>query len=100
MFPFTYNGFKDKNPYPGFDIEEFCQERDVAVEFTTHAINFRMVAKPNQTFNYNLRLYRLYLIAGERKPVSTSSKRKRGPDEWLISPPCTSKTSHHINPLD
>ena len=99
-FPFTYNGIKDENPNPGYDVEEFRQGREVAVEFTTHAINFRTVSKPDLTFNYNFRLQSLYLVESERTTISTPSRRKRGPDEWLVSPPRTSKTNFHLNPLN
>lgn len=36
------------------------------MEFITHATNFKIVAKQDQTFNYKLRIYGIYLIAGER----------------------------------
>lgn len=39
--PFTYDGITDNNPNPGHDHQEFRQGRHVAVEFMTHAINFR-----------------------------------------------------------
>lgn len=99
-FPFTYNGVDDRNPNPGYDLKEFRHGREVAVEFTTHAINFKTALNPDQTFNYNFRLQSLYLIESERTIVSTPSKRKRGPDEWLVSPPRTSQTKLHLNPLN
>lgn len=39
-FPFIYNGIADRNPNPGYDYKEFRAGKQVAVEFTTHAINF------------------------------------------------------------
>ncbi len=81
MFFFIYNGVKNKNLDPGFDSKEFCQGRNVAVEFTNHAINFKTVAKPDGTFSYNFKLHGIYLINSERKFVSTPSKKKRGPND-------------------
>lgn len=51
------------------------------MEFITHAINFRMLAKLDQMFNSNLRLYEVYLIASKKKPISTSSKIKHRLDK-------------------
>ena len=99
-FPFIYNGIADRNPNPRYNYEEFRPGKQVAVKFTTHAINFQTKAKPSSTFNYNFRLYSLYLIDNDRPTVSTPSRRKQGPDEWLISLPRTRKTNIHINPLD
>ena len=100
VFPFTYDGIADTNPNPGYDREEFRKGRHVAVEFTTHAINFRSKKNPGGTFNYNFWMQSLYLIDGGKREVSTPSRRKRGPDEWLISQPHTRKSKVHINPLD
>ena len=55
-FLFNYNRINNKNPNPGYNVEEFYQGRKVAVEFTTHAINVRIVSKPDLTFNYNFKL--------------------------------------------
>lgn len=85
-FSFTYNGMKDKNFNPSFDVEEFCQGQDIAIKFTNHAINFKTVAKTNKTFIFNFRLYSLYLVDSKKKSVSMSCRKKCGPDEWLISP--------------
>ena len=99
-FPFTYNGVNDKNPNSGYDVEEFCQRREIVVEFTTHAINFRRVLKPDLTFNYNFRFQSFYLVKSERTIISTPSRRKKRPDEWLVLLPSTSKTKFHLNPLN
>lgn len=55
-FSFTYNGVNNENPNPGYDIEEFCQGREVTIRFTTYGIYFRTISKPDLTFNYNFRL--------------------------------------------
>lgn len=99
-FSFIYNRIKDKNFNSSFNTKKFCQRRNVAIEFTTHVINFKTVAKPDRIFSYNFRLHSVYLINGKKKSVFTLSKRKRGPDEWLVLLPCTNKISHHINPLN
>lgn len=78
---FTYNRVNNKNPKSGFDVAKFCQRRKVAVEFTTHAINFKTVSKSDLIFNYNFRLQSLYLIQGEKTIISTSSRRKKELDE-------------------
>ena len=100
VFPFTYDGIADANPNPGFDLEEFRKGRHVAVEFTTHAINFRTKKNLRVTFRYFYRLQSIYLVDGGKRQVSTPSRRKRGPDEWLVSPQRTRKTNVHDNPLD
>lgn len=41
----------------------------------------------------------IYPIDGKKNSVSIPSRKKYGLDKWLISPPRTSKTSHHVNPL-
>lgn len=100
IFPFTYNGIGDANPNPGYDPDEFRNGRSVAVKFTTHAINFRSGKNPTGTYNYNFRLQSLYLVDSGKKVVSTPSWKKRGPDDWLVSPPRTRKTTVHVNPLE
>lgn len=50
----------------------------------TYAINFRIVIKPKQTFNYNFKLYNIYFINNKRKPVSTSSRKKRKLNKQLV----------------
>lgn len=49
-FLFTYNRIKDKNPNPSFNIEKFCQGWNTAMEFTTHVIKFKIVAKSNRIY--------------------------------------------------
>lgn len=51
--------------YIRYDYEEFRQGPLVAVEFTTHAMNFRTKSKPDRTFNYNFRLHSTYLVDGD-----------------------------------
>lgn len=49
----------------GMIYEEFRQGPLVAVEFATHAINFRTKSRPDRTFNYNFRLHCTYLVDGD-----------------------------------
>lgn len=91
-FPFTYNGIADKNPNPGHNIKRFRQGRFVAAEFSTHAINFRSKTTLKGTFRYNFCLWSIYLIE-ESKTISTPSKQKRDPDEWIVSSPRTRKST-------
>lgn len=58
------------------------------------------MAIPNQIFNYDFKLYGIYLIANEREFISTLNKKKYRLDEWLILTPCTNKTNHYLNSLD
>ncbi len=55
-FSFNYDGIADINPNPGHDIDQFRPGRNVAAEFSTHAINLKSTAKPDSKFNYNFRL--------------------------------------------
>lgn len=64
---FNYNEVKDKNFTPNFDIKKFCQRLNIAVEFITYILNFKIMAKPNLIFNYNLRFYKIYLIVKENQ---------------------------------
>lgn len=97
IFPFIYNGIANANPNPGYDLDEFRTGQYVAVEFTTHAIDFRTKKNPGGTFKYNFRMHSIYLVYGGRSQVSTPSRRKRGPDEWLISPTRTRKINIHAD---
>lgn len=56
MFPFTYNGIVDKTQNPDYDSEQFWPKQNVVAKFSTHAINFKFIAKLNSIFNYNFRL--------------------------------------------
>lgn len=96
-FIFIYNGVNNKNPNSGYNVEKFCQKHKVALKFTSHAINFKMISKPDQTFNYNFKLQCFYLVEGKRTTIFTLNRRKKKPDEWLIFPPCTNKTKFHLN---
>lgn len=75
IFSFIYNKIKDKNPILSFDFEEFCQKQDIIVEFMTHAINFKIVTKLKQTFNYNFKLYNIYIIDSKKKSDSTPRRK-------------------------
>lgn len=100
VFLFTYDWIADANPNPGYDQEEFRKGWYVAVEFTTHTINFCSKKNPGGTFNYNFQMQSLYLIDSGKREVLTLSKKKHRPDKWLILPPHTRKSKVHINPLD
>ncbi len=97
-FPFTYDGIANINPNPGHDIDQFRPGQNVAAKFSIHAINFKSTAKSDGTFNYNFRLQSVYLVDGG-PTISTSKKRKRGPDEWVDSLPRTRKTNVQANLL-
>lgn len=43
MIFFTYNRIKNKNPNPGFNIKKFYQKQDIIEEFTTYAINLKII---------------------------------------------------------
>lgn len=76
IFFFIYNKVKNKNLILGFNIKKFYSKHNIAIEFTIYAITIRIIAKIDQIFNYNLRLYRVYFIANERKPISNFSRIK------------------------
>ena len=67
VFSFIYDRIGDANPYPGFDPEEFRKGRHVAVEFTTHAINFRTKKNQRSTFRHFYRLQSIYLVDGRKQ---------------------------------
>lgn len=46
IFLFRYNRISNSNSNPGYDPDKFQNGRNVAVEFTTHAINFRTNKNP------------------------------------------------------
>lgn len=101
IFCFTYNRIKNiKNPNPSFNVKKFCQGRDVAMEITTNAINFKIMAKLDKTFIHNFRLYSIYLIDGEKKSVSMPDRKKHKSHEWLVLSLYINKISHYVNPLN
>lgn len=61
-FFFAYNEINNKNSHPDINIEEFCQWQDIAIEFIIYAINYKILAKPNQIFNFKFRLYGVQLL--------------------------------------
>lgn len=56
MFLFNYNSITDRNPNLGHNIKQFWLRQNVAAKFSTHAINFKSMYKPDNRFNYNFRL--------------------------------------------
>ncbi len=52
-FILTYNGIADINSNPGHNIKQFWPGRNVVAKFSTCIINFKSIAKPDSTFNYN-----------------------------------------------
>lgn len=100
-FPFTYNGITDTDPNPGHAVDEFVPGRTVAVQFQVHSLNFRTAKNPDAKFEYSFRLVSVYLVQPTEEPeISTPSRRKRGPDEWMISPPRTKNGPRFVNPLE
>lgn len=44
-FFFIYNKIKDKNPHFDFNFKKFYQRWDIAMEFITYIINFKIMTK-------------------------------------------------------
>ena len=100
-FPFMYNGMSDANPPPGHDIDKFVPNQTVAVQFQIHLLNFWMPKDPKAKFGYIFRMVSLYLVQlAERHDFSMPSKRKRGLDKWIVTPPRTRNAARVINLLE
>lgn len=66
-----------------------------------HLLNFRTAKEPDAKFEYNFRMVSLYLVQPtEGHDFSTPSRRKRGPDEWMVTPPRTRNAARVVNPLE
>ena len=99
-YPLTYDGVTNPNPDPGFDAAKFSKGDFVAVEVQIGAWDFEKNGKRIQ--RYVLRMQSLYLVTDPRpkEPVSTPQKRRRGPNEWVMSPPRTKSTKFGTNPFE
>lgn len=91
-FLFNYNSIADRKPNLGHDIKQFWLRQNVVAKFSTHAINFKSMHKPDGRFNYNFRLWSIYLVRGD-SIISTSKKRKQDLDEWVVFSSRTRKTN-------
>lgn len=97
---FIYNRIANANKNLGYDWEKIQKSRYVVVKFTTYAINFCSKKNSNRTFNINFQMQSIYLINREKQQVLYPSKKKCGPDKWLILPSRTSKLNVHVNLLE
>lgn len=105
-FLFTYDVRKtsDMNadyPDPGHDVDDFRNGSKVAVEFQIVSRNFRASKKIDAVKAYSFRLLGVYLIEDPaQSSVSTPDKRRRGEDQFIITPPRTKRTITSMNPLE
>ncbi len=100
-FSFTYNGVSDANPPPDYDIDKFVPTRTIVVQFQVHLLNFWTPKDLEAKFEYTFRMMSLYLVQlAEGYDFSTPSKRKRGPDKWMVTPPRTRNAARVVNLLE
>ena len=99
-YPFTYDGTRTSNPDPGHSVSQFKRGRTVAVEFQIHSRDFSTQTDPTGTKDYSFHLQSIYLVEGKKPEFSTPKHRKRGPDEWMISPPRTRLWEPASSPLE
>lgn len=100
-YPWVYDGENSVDPTkPGVDLFEFYEGRGVAVEFQVHSRDFRKDEGGKTGFDYSFKMQGLYLVHAKGLEPSTPKKRKRGPDEWLITPPRTGECKSEMNPLE
>lgn len=105
-FSFTYDVRKSAKvkgdyPDPGHDVDDFKAGARVAVEFQIVSRNFKASKRINAVKAYFFRLLGVYLIdEPTNSTMSTPEKRRRGDDEWMVTPPCTKKTITSINLLE
>ena len=105
-FPFTYDVRKSAKvkgdyPDPGHDVDDFKAGARVAVEFQIVSRNFKASKRIDAVKAYSFRLLGVYLIdEPTNSTISTPEKRRRGDDEWMVTPPRTKKTITSINPLE
>ncbi|MCJ1270705.1 hypothetical protein MMC22_010602 [Lobaria immixta] len=119
-YPFTYNGEMDSAPDPGHSVEDFKfgkfvavvtiltfaisdlenYRRFTAVEFQVRAQDMPASARFTGIHDYSFQLQSVYLIGLKNPEVSTPKNRKRGPNEWMISPPRTGKSRVGDSPLE
>ncbi len=100
-FPFTYNGMSDANPPPSYDIDKFMPGQTIAVQFQIHSLNFQTLKDPEAKFEYTFRIVSLYLVQpAEGHNFSTPSRKKHGPDKWIVTTPRTKNATRVVNPLE
>lgn len=97
-FPFTYDvresaGVTSDFPDPGHEIDDFKSGATVAVEFQVLSRNFKTSKRVDTIKAYSFRLLGVYLVDDPmHSAMSTPDKRRRGDDEWMITPPRTNRT--------
>ncbi len=105
-FPFTYDVQKTTDvdadyPNPGHDVDDFKNGSRVVVELRIVSWNFKASKKVDAVKEFSFRLLGVYLIDDPvQTTVSTPEKRRRGEDEWMMTPPRTKKTITSMNPLE
>ena len=105
-FPFTYDmrkSAKVKDDYlnPEYNVDDFKAGTRVAVEFQIVLHNFKASKRIDAVKAYSFRLLGVYLIdKPTNSTISTLEKRRRGDNEWMVTPPRTKKTITSINPLE
>lgn len=105
-FPFTYDvrGSADVDsdyPDPGHDVDDFKSGATVAVEFQILSRNFKASKKVDAVKAYSFRLLGVYLVDDPmHSTMSTPEKRRRGEDEWMVTPLRTKRTITSRNPLE
>lgn len=105
-FPFTYDVRKSADvngdsPDSGHDVDDFKAGAKVAVEFQLIFQNFKASKKIDAVKAYSFRLLGVYLIdEPNRSTISNPEKRRRGEDEWMVTPPRTKKTITSMNSLE
>lgn len=99
-YPFTYDGEEDPAPDPGHHVDNFNIGKYVAVEFQVYGRDMPASANFTGVRDYSFQLQSVYLIGLPKPKISTPKNRKRGPDEWLIAPPRTSKSKFEDSPLE
>lgn len=99
-YPLAYDGVTDPNPDPGFDAGKFAKGDFVAVEAQIGTWDFERDGK--RIKRYVLKMQSLYLVKDPRPkdPISTPQKRRRGPNEWVMSPPRTKSTKFGASPFE
>lgn len=82
-----------------YSLAENCW-RFTAVEFHVHAQDMPASARFTGIHNYSFQLQSVCLIELKNPEVSTPKNRKRGLNEWMISPPRTGKSRVGDSPLE
>lgn len=88
-------------PDPDYDVDDFRNGSKVAIEFQIVSRNFKASKKIDAVKASSFRLLGVYLIEDPaHSSVSTPEKRRRGENEWIITPPRTKRTITSMKPLD